>query len=195
VRVSPTPNSLAPTVPPINFFDIMLSTLVRTVLQEYTISPPENETRWYGPWLAILNFLFPASQDYIVTPIPYFPLDNHQPPYVAFEVSQWNKPCSPPWRPLLIVAVMHSQDWRAGIPSLETKINRLIDAAFSGETRGGTAISTVYWMGVIGPHWRFGVKEENGQEAKQLIDWHHTAHDEVSFDDFQRLAALVAKMM
>ena len=129
-------------------------------------------------------------------PLPYFPLDNHQPPYLAFEVFQRIKPGSLPWRPLLIVAVMHSKDLRAGISSLETEINRLIDAAFSGDTslRGGTAVSKVYWMGVIGPHWRFGVKEDNGRKVKPLIDWHHTAHDEASFDDFQRLAALVAKM-
>jgi hypothetical protein len=89
---------------------------------------------------------------------------------------------------------MYGQDWQAGIPSLETEINRLVDAAFRGETTGGIAISKVYWIGVIGPHWRFGVKEDNGQTATPLIDWHDTAHDEASFEDFQRLVALVATM-
>jgi hypothetical protein len=138
-------------------------------------------------------FLFPVLQGYVIAPRTYIPEDGPY-PYLAFEVSHWADPYPPPpLRPLLIVAVMHSQDWRFGIPSLETEINRLADAAFSGEGRGGTAISTVYWIGVIGHHWRFGVKD-NGQEAKPLIGWHHTTHDEASFEDFQRLAALVAKM-
>ena len=174
----------------------MFDSIVCDILEDYATNPPENETDWYAPWTGILFFLFPVSQGYFVTPMAYFPINNHQPPYLAFEVSRWTEPprSGPLRRPLLIVVLMYSKDWQAGIPSLETEINRLIDAAFSGETIGGTAISKVYWIGVIGPHWRFGVKEDNGQRATPLIDWHDTTHDEASFDDFQYLAALVGKM-
>ena len=174
----------------------MFDSIVCDILEDYATNPPENETDWYAPWTGILFFLFPVSQGYFVTPMAYFPINNHQPPYLAFEVSRWTEPprSGPLRRPLLIVVLMYSKDWQAGIPSLETEINRLIDAAFSGETIGGTAISKVYWIGVIGPHWRFGVKEDNGQRATPLIDWHDTTHDEASFDDFQHLAALVGKM-
>ena len=174
----------------------MFDSIVCDILEDYATNPPEHETDWYAPWTGILFFLFPVSQGYFVTPMAYFPINNHQPPYLAFEVSRWTEPprSGPLRRPLLIVVLMYSKDWQAGIPSLETEINRLIDAAFSGETIGGTAISKVYWIGVIGSHWRFGVKEDNGQRATPLIDWHDTTHDEASFDDFQQLAALVGKM-
>ena len=30
---------------------------------------------------------------------------------------------------------------------------------------------------------------------KPLIDWHETIHDEASYDDFQRLVALIADLV
>ncbi|KAF8261475.1 hypothetical protein EI94DRAFT_797818 [Lactarius quietus] len=120
--------------------------------------------------------LFPSSQRYITTP-----------------VSTMIKTPSVQIRAVLIVAIMDSPDWRAGVPLLETEINRQTVASFSG-TISGPAISTVYWMGVIGPHWRYGVKEENERDARPLTAWHDTAHDQASYDAFQHLTTLVAKM-
>lgn len=50
---------------------------------------------------------------------------------------------------------------------------------------------------MIGPHWKYGVKEDDGQGEgvnhglRPLIEWHHTTHDDASFADFLELAALV----
>ena len=63
------------------------------------------------------------------------------------------------------------------------------DSAFTS-----TAHSKLYWIGSIGPHWRYGEKEDKGQDVQPLIDWHHTTHDQASFDDLQTLACLVAAL-
>jgi hypothetical protein len=118
--------------------------------------------------------------------------DSHHTRYFLFEVSKsTNAPQE--IRTVLIVAVMHNPDWQAGIPLLEAEINRQADIAFHGGV-GGPAISMVYWIGVLGPHWRYGVKEDSGQELRPLIAWHDTTHDQASYDDFQHLVALLADM-
>src|ERR1700677_630917 len=128
----------------------------------------------------------------LVSPLISFPpLRPRTRRYFLFKVSKSTK--SP--RTVLIVVVMPNPDWQAGIPLLETEINRQADIAFSGGVHGpchGPAFSKLYWIGVLGPHWRYGVKEDNGQELRPLIAWHDTTHDQASYDDFQHLAALAA---
>lgn len=159
-------------------------------LQKYTTRPPRNKNHWHGPWLAILNTLFPYSRDYMITPLSHAAQDNDHTPYFVFEVSK-STTVSGEDRTVLIVAIMHYLDWKAGIPLLETEINRQADIAFSRTFSRSN--SKVYWIGVLGPHWQYGVKD-NGQELKPLIAWHDTTHDASSYDDFTCLAALIEDM-
>ena len=165
----------------------MFDIVTRTVLQHFTVNPPPTEDLWYGPWNAILNTLFPTTQGYIVAPQRRIPEDSesHVPNFVLEVVRLTTSPIQ--LRTVLIVKVRNSQHWEAGIPSLERQIKRQTGAAFSG-----TAVSPVYWIGVIGPHWRYGIKEGDGQDPRPLIAWHDTTHDHASYTDLQALVALVA---
>jgi hypothetical protein len=91
------------------------------------------------------------------------------------------------FRTVLIVGVENTQHWLKEIESLDRRINLKTDASFAG-----TAHTKVYWIGTIGPHWRYGEWEDNGQNLTPLIGCHHTTRDQASFDDLQVLAGLVA---
>jgi hypothetical protein len=93
------------------------------------------------------------------------------------------------FRSVLIVKIKNSQHWESGYPALERQLNQQTDAAFAG-----TAYSKVYWIGSIGPRWRYGEKEDNEPDVQSLIDWHDTTHDQASFDDLQTLSHLVAAL-
>ena len=62
------------------------------------------------------------------------------------------------------------------------------NAAFAG-----TAYAKIYWIGAIGPHWKYGEKDQDDDEQGlvPLIDWHDTTHDAASYADRQKLAASV----
>lgn len=60
--------------------------------------------------------------------------------------------------------IKNSQHWESGIPALERQLDRQTDAAFAG-----TAHTKVYWIGTIGPHWRYGEKEDDGRDVQALI--------------------------
>ncbi|KAH9175522.1 hypothetical protein EDB89DRAFT_2066850 [Lactarius sanguifluus] len=100
-----------------------------------------------------------------------------------------------PFQMRTIIIVQIKNNWRlqSGLETLERQIDRQTDAAFRG-TDFGTAISKVYWITTIGPHWRYGVKEDDGQGLRPLIAWHETTHDRASYDDFQRLTSLIAEL-
>jgi len=161
----------------------------RSVLEYYTAHPPPTEDAWYGPWTTILTTLFPSTQGYVITPQRRIPDDSesHIPDFVIKVVKLSTPPLT--FRTVLIVEVKNTQHWPNGIGSFERQINRQTDASFAG-----TAHTKVYWVGTIGPHWRYGEKEDNGQYPTPLIDWHHTTHDQASFDDLQVLAGLVAAL-
>jgi hypothetical protein len=54
------------------------------------------------------------------------------------------------------------------------------------------ASKKLYWIGVMGPRWRYGSKEDDSQPGlTPLIPWHDTTHDDTSFNDLQTLAKLV----
>jgi hypothetical protein len=164
-------------------FDIV----TRTVLEYYTTNPPATEDVWYGPWNTILTTLFPSAQGYIVTPQRRLPDDpeSHIPDFIIEVVKMSTAPLT--FRSVLIAKIKNSQHWEYGIPALQRQLNRQTDAAFAG-----TAHSKVYWIGTIGPHWRYGEKENDEHDVRPLINWHHTTHDKASFDDLQTLARLVA---
>ncbi|SJL14563.1 uncharacterized protein ARMOST_18026 [Armillaria ostoyae] len=160
----------------------------RTVLEYYTAHPPRTEDVWYGPWTTILTTLFPSSQGYLVTPQRRLPddSDSHIPDFVIEVVKLSTPPLT--FRTVLIVKVKNSQHWEAGIPA-QRQIGRQTDAAFTG-----TAFEKAYWIGTIGPHWRYGIKEDDGRDPRPLINWHHITHDQASFDDLQILTRLIGEM-
>ncbi|KAG8954845.1 hypothetical protein FRC04_010328 [Tulasnella sp. 424] len=129
--------------------------VTRTVLQHYTEHPPATEDVWYGPWTAILTTLFPVTQSYLVTPQRRIPegSESHIPDFVIEVVQLTTPPVT--FRTVLIVKVKNSQHWTSGILALERQINCQTDAAFAG-----TASRKIYWIGTIGPHWRYGSKED-----------------------------------
>ncbi|KAF8554795.1 hypothetical protein OG21DRAFT_1603252 [Imleria badia] len=166
-----------------------LDMITRTVLEYYTAHPPATEDVWYGPWTTILTTLFPSTQGYIVTPQRRLPNDpeSHIPDFVIEVVKLSTPPIT--FRTVLIVKIKNSQHWQSGIGALERQLGRQTDAAFAG-----TAHTKVCWIATIGPHWRYGEKDDNGQDPQPLIDWHHTTHDQASFDDLQGLAGLVGAL-
>src|SRR6266702_5356869 len=165
----------------------MFDTIICTLLQRYTANPPSNKSSWYAPWNSILSSLFPASQGYLVSP------QRRTNPNSDLTIEVLKLITLSPslqLRTVLIVRFKNSQDWQAGIPSLEEQMKHLTVTAFSG-----TAISKVYWIGVIGSHWRYGIKEDNdGQDPRPLISWHEITHDQASYEDFQVLTTLIAEM-
>ncbi|KAF8338465.1 hypothetical protein F5887DRAFT_1077804 [Amanita rubescens] len=147
------------------------------VLEHFTTNPPAAEDAWYGPWITILTTLFPTIQGYIVTPQRRLPDDPQS--HIPDLVIEVEKMATAPliFRTVLIVKIKNSQHWEDGIPALERQLNRQTDAAFYG-----TAHSNVYWIGAIGPHWKYGEKLDE-QDVQALVDWHDTTHDQASFDD------------
>ncbi len=162
--------------------------VTRAVLEHFTTNPPHTKDAWYGPWIAILTTLFPTTQGYIVTPQRRLPDDPQS--HIADLVIEVMKMATAPliFRTVLIVKIRNSQHWEDGIPALERQLKRQTDAAFTG-----TAYPKVYWIGAIGPHWKYGERID-GQDVRVLVDWHDTTHDQASFDDLQTLSHLVAAL-
>jgi len=172
-------------------FDVM----TRTLLEYYTAHPPATEDVWCGPWIAILTTLFPTSQGYVVTPQRRLQDDPeiHIPDFII-EVAKLSQATSsmPPLtsRTVLVVKIQNTQRWQsAGIEALQRQLNRQTDASFAG-----TAHTKLYWIGTIGPHWRYGEREDDGQDLRPLIDWHHTIHDQASYNDLRALVDLVSAL-
>ena len=163
--------------------------ITRSVLEYYTAHPPRTEDVWYGPWNVILMTLFPATQGYIVTPQCRVPDDSGS--YIPDFVIEVVKLSMPPltFRTVLIVEFKNTQHWPNGIGSLERQIDRQIDASFAG-----TAHTKVYWISTIGPHWKYGYKDDDGQDPVPLIEWHETTHDDDSYQDLTELARLVKEL-
>jgi len=90
----------------------------------------------------------------------------------------------------LFIEVRDTSNWQGGIPAQEACLKHLINAAFTGNIFS-RARSKVYWISVIGPHWRYGYRDDDGEDLRPLIEWHHTTHDQ---DLYQDLAGLVAAL-
>ncbi|KAF8334363.1 hypothetical protein F5887DRAFT_991447 [Amanita rubescens] len=165
----------------------MFAPLIMNLMERYTENPQEAiGDGWFGPWNAILTTLFPPAQRYFVTPHRR-PLDPDS--HLIIEVVKLTTTAPITLRSVLIIAIGNAQHLKPGIPVPERELNQQIDTAFAA-----TARSKVYWIESIGPHWRYGVKEDDGQDVQPLIAWHDTTHDHASFDDFQTLTGLVAAL-
>ena len=138
------------------------------VLEHYTSHTPSTEYAWfvvywqipilclhrYGPWNSMLTVLFPDDQGFIITPQRRVPEDSqsHIPDFVIEVVKLTSRPLA-----FRTVLIRNSQYWPGGIASLDNQISRQADAAFAG-----AAHTKVYWIGTIGPHWRYGERYDNG---------------------------------
>jgi hypothetical protein len=168
------------------------------LLEHHTTDTPETVGVLNGAWNAILFTLFPAKQGYVVTPRRTRAKHNSSMPgpfsaiRVVFEVAKFtSKPLTS--RTVLVVKVEDSQDWEHRKEDFIQEIGRwkvLPDLAFQDS---GGATRKSYWIGVMGPHWVYGEKED-GQVPKPLIEWHDVTHDDASYQDFLRLADLVRRL-
>ena len=129
--------------------------------------------------------LFPP-EDYILRPQRRFPAKSA----LVMEVLKMSTPYTKPSRTVLVIEIRNTSHWQAGIRDQEVRLNNLINAAFVGN-ESSSARSKMYWISVIGPHWRFGYRDDNGKDLAPLIEWHHTTHDQDSYQDFQDLTGLV----
>jgi len=158
------------------------------ILQEYSIHPPENQDLWLGPWLTILTILFPPTDDYVVS--PQIKTYNERGavggrPDLVIEVAKYT---SQPFalRTILIVEIKNAQHWPDGVDHMLRRID--IDTGYEFNK---TSCDKLYWIAAIGPHWTYGVREEDERRARPLIEWRHSVHDAASFTNLQELATLV----
>jgi hypothetical protein len=165
------------------------------MLEQRTTHPPDTEGAWTGPWNMILTSLFPFSQGYIV--FPRSCETDASSGQLSNNIYQVAKVTYSPFtlRTVIIVQIKDAWHWDHEKENIIQEVGRRADLGFSGmETSCGRAMSKLYWIGVIGPHWIYGEKEENGQDPKALIRWHDTTHDDASYHDFLQLVKLVASM-
>jgi len=92
-------------------------------------------------------------------------------------------------RIVLVVNIMNHQFWESGEDALMDHIKHQTKAGLVDNAREG-----VYWIGVIGPHWRYGVMVDGEEDPTPLIPWHHVTHDDASYQDFEQLQTLVNHM-
>jgi len=117
------------------------------------------------------------------------PNESHCP---AFEVLKLTSTSPLTFHTVLILEVKNTNQWPTEIPALEQQLTRKTDAAFAASASAfvSTVYAKVYWIAAIGPHWRYGERDD-GQELVPLFDWHDTIHDAASYADLQQLVTLV----
>jgi len=126
----------------------------------------------------------------MVAPQQRLPLEDAHLPIPDFFIEVVKLSTAPlTFRTVLIVEIKNTQYWQSGIQRLQEQINQQCDSAFSS-----TAHTKMYWIGTIGPHWRYGEQMDDGQGPIPLINWHDTTHDQASFNDFRVLADLIHDM-
>jgi len=112
---------------------------------------------------------------------------------LIIEVQKLSNPPTLPLLTVLVIEIRNTPDWPASIHAQETQIKRHTDAALAGG-EVSKAKSKVYWISVIGPHWRYGDKDDDEQDPRPLIDWRHTTHDLDSYEHLRDLAGLVGSL-
>jgi hypothetical protein len=179
-------------------FDALTRQTLRRCTVHDAVNHPHTEDKWYGPWADILNHLFPSSQGYEITP-QFHVTDPDNSTYVVpnFVIragridGDVNLEESLASRTVLLVEIKSSSRSNDhGKEALMRQIEHQADSAFSDGAR-----RKLFWIGVIGPHWLFGEKREDGQELTPLIRWHDVTHDDTSYHDFTRLAMAVRRLL
>jgi hypothetical protein len=94
-------------------------------------------------------------------------------------------------RTVLIVEIKLVDIWgsAAAYDRLMEQISRQADAAFNDKAR-----ERVFWIATIGPHWKFGHKDDNGQNPISIGGWQHTIHGAASYRKLMQLKAHVAQL-
>ena len=147
-----------------------------------------NKDYWDGTWTAILMQLFPPSKNFLLTPMPRITANAP----LVMELQTMSTAPTSQLRTVLVVDIRKTRHWPVGISAQEEQVKGLTDAAFTGSlSEYANARSKVYWISVIGSHWRYGVSD--GQDSRPLIDWHHTIDDE-AYNVLQELAGLVERL-
>jgi hypothetical protein len=163
--------------------------ITRSLIRQYTHNTPPSKEHWYTPWASIIRHMFSSSDNYVVYPRRVRAADNfsvqHIPDLVVEAIGDPNNTI---WKPrtVLIVTIENSEFWESGKDALMQRIKLQTEWAFARR-----ATERVYWVVEIGPHWRYGIKEDDGQDLRPLIPWHDVTHDDASYDDLMRLANLV----
>ena len=83
--------------------------------------------------------------------------ETHIPDFIIEVVKLSTGPLT--FRTVLILKIKNSQHWQSRIQAIQLQLDRQTDTAFAG-----TAHTKLYWMGTIGPHWRYGEREDKGQD-------------------------------
>lgn len=160
----------------------------RSMLEHYTTNTPQNEIEWYGPWIGILLTFFTSGKGYLTTPRRCMGEEGQVGGGLIIEVDKLSIP-SHTYRTVLILKIKNTHRWDDGIPDLDRQIAEWAELSFTKR-----AVEKVYWIEVIGPHWRYGIKHNDGQNPHPLIPWHHVTHDHASFEDLQALFDLAAEL-
>lgn len=141
-----------------------------------------------GPWNAILNIIFPASQGYMVTPFKEVATSNL---YfdIAFRVTTYPGTMPGFCRSHVYVEFRQAQLWPDGVKDFENyiklELQKRMDKTFE---------KVVYWITCVGLHWRFGRVTNRKWVRKDeerwvpLIEWQHTLSDETAFHHLCALA-------
>jgi hypothetical protein len=160
------------------------------MLQHYTDNPPHSVAAWYGPWNTILATLFPSNQGYVIIPQLAGVAEGLQSPVPDFSIAVAKMSKRPRrFRIVLVVKIRGSAYWESD--EGKDGLMRLI-RIHTGDAVQDSEEIKVYWIGAIGPHWRYGEREGEIQDPRPMISWHDVIHDDASYDDLMRLVDLVA---
>lgn len=164
----------------------MFNDFIVNSLKDLTYRQPENESEWYGAWNAILSELFPSKKGYIISPQTIVKSISNDYIIPDFYIEVLKITSSTIKRIVLIVEIKNTPRWPGWKEKIEEQITQQSDYAFDK-----TAKEKVYCIMAIGPHWKYGIKHDDGQKVESMIDWHETIHDIDSYNDFKKLKKLV----
>lgn len=116
------------------------------------------------PWISILTRYFPTEEGFVVMP--------------TGNVIELNRLERLPgaFQTVLIVHIANPKQWvegEKGIAKSMTSLQAVMKTSFRG-----WAGMEVYWISVIGQHWRYGIAKESGMSDDILLepmsDWNHS---------------------
>ena len=81
------------------------------------------------------------------------------------EVQKFSTTLTLPLRTVLVIEIRDTPHWPANIPEQEVQIKHHTDKAFAGSEVSRAR----YWICVIGPHWRYGFKDDDAQFPTKIF--------------------------
>ena len=136
-------------------------------------------------WTAILTALFPVNKGYLVTPQRSIISEEDNTSTILDFVIEVSKITTSPLdkRTVLIVEIKNTQHWPSRILALENQLLKQTNAVLADNAR-----DLVYYIMSVGPHWRYGIKYDNGQRLQHLTEWYYTIHNRNSFKGLTKLS-------